>query len=114
MSTEEQLQELEDNMNDAKHFIDIKDSTIKLFKNREFKKVVLDYYFKEEAARLVMAKASSLNEEQQKMIDNMIYGIGALSNFFDSVLTRGTQAEQAYRDDEDAITQILQEDLSNG
>ena len=29
MSTEEQLQELEDNMNDAKHFIDIKDSTIK-------------------------------------------------------------------------------------
>ena len=87
MSTEEQLQELEDNMNDAKHFIDIKDSTIKLFKNREFKKVVLDYYFKEEAARLVMAKASSLNEEQQKMIDNMIYGIGALSNFFDSVLT---------------------------
>ena len=66
MSIEEQLQELEDNMNDAKHFIDIKDSTIKLFKNREFKKVVLDYYFKEEAARLVMAKASSLNEEQQK------------------------------------------------
>jgi hypothetical protein len=112
MSTEEQLQELEDNINDAKHFIDIKDSTIKLFKNKEFKKVVLDYYFKEEAARLVMAKSSSLNEEQKKMIDNMIYGIGALSNFFDSVLTRGTQAEQAYRDDELARTEILQEDLS--
>jgi|TARA_B110000211_G_C13986789_1_gene512085 hypothetical protein len=112
MSTEEQLQELEDNINDAKHFIDIKDSTIKLFKNKEFKKVVLDYYFKEEAARLVMAKSSSLNEEQKKMIDNMMYGIGALSNFFDSVLTRGTQAEQAYRDDELARTEILQEDLS--
>tara|TARA_R110002167_G_scaffold177375_1_gene377168 strand:+ start:102 stop:440 length:339 start_codon:yes stop_codon:yes gene_type:complete len=112
MSTEEQLQELEDNINDAKHFIDIKDSTIKLFKNKEFKKVVLDYYFKEEAARLVMAKSSSLNEEQKKMIDNMMYGIGALSNFFDSVLTRGTQAEQAYKDDELARTEILQEDLS--
>ena len=112
MSTEEQLQELEDNINDAKHFSDIKDSNIKLFKNKEFKKVVLDYYFKEEAARLVMAKSSSLNEEQKKMIDNMMYGIGALSNFFDSVLTRGTQAEQAYRDDELARTEILQEDLS--
>ena len=95
-----------------KHFIDIKDSTIKLFKNREFKKVVLDYYFKEEAARLVMAKSSALSEDQKKLIDNMIYGIGALSNFFDSVLTRGMQAEQAYREDEVAKTEILQEDLS--
>lgn len=112
MSTEEQLEELDNNMQDAKHFIDIKDSTIKLFKNREFKKVVLDYYFKEEAARLVMAKSSTLSEDQKKLIDNMIYGIGALSNFFDSVLTRGMQAEQAYREDEVAKTEILQEDLS--
>ena len=86
MSTERELQELDDNMQDAKHFIDIKDSTLKLFKNKEFKKVVLEYYFKEEAARLVMAKASNLNEDQQKLINNMIYGIGALSNFFDAVL----------------------------
>ena len=51
MSTDQELQDLEDSMNDAKHFIDIKESTVKLFKNKEFKKVVLDYYFKEEAAR---------------------------------------------------------------
>ena len=112
MSTDQELQDLEDNINDAKHFIDIKESTIKLFKNKEFKKVVLDYYFKEEAARLVMAKASSLTSEQKNLIDNMIYGIGALSNFFDSVLTRGMQAEQALREDENARTEILQEDLS--
>ena len=97
MSTERELQELDDNMQDAKHFIDIKDSTLKLFKNKEFKKVVLEYYFKEEAARLVMAKASNLNEDQQKLINNMIYGIGA---------------EQALREDENARTEILQEDLS--
>ena len=112
MSTEEQLEELDNNMQEAKHFIDIKESTVKLFKNREFKKVVLDYYFKEEAARLVMAKSAALSEDQKKLIDNMIYGIGALSNFFDSVLTRGIQAEQAYQDDENARTEILQEDLS--
>ena len=112
MSIEEQLEELDNNMQEAKHFIDIKDSTIKLFKNREFKKVVLDYYFKEESARLVMAKSAALTEDQKKLIDNMIYGIGALSNFFDSVLTRGIQAEQAYQDDENARTEILQEDLS--
>ena len=68
-------------------------------------------YTKEEAARLVMAKSSNLNEEQKKLIDCMIYGIGALSNFFDSVHQRGIQAEQALREDEDAKTEILQEDL---
>ena len=58
-----------------------------------------------------MAKSSNLNEEQKKLIDCMIYGIGALSNFFDSVHQRGMQAEEALREDEDARTAILQEDL---
>ena len=40
------------------------------------------------------------------------FSIKTLSNFFDSVLTRGMQAEQAYREDEVAKTEILQEDLS--
>ena len=58
-----------------------------------------------------MAKSSNLSEEQKKLIDCMIYGIGALSNFFDSVHQRGIQAEQALQEDEDAKTEILQEDL---
>ena len=111
MSTEEELNQLDASMAEAKHFIEIKKSVEKLFRNREFKKVILEYYFKEEAARLVMAKSSNLNEEQKKLIDCMIYGIGALSNFFDSVHQRGVQAEQALGDDEDARTAILQEDL---
>ena len=111
MSTEEELNQLDANIAEAKHFIEIKKSVEKLFRNREFKKVILEYYFKEEAARLVMAKSSNLNEEQKKLIDCMIYGIGALSNFFDSVHQRGIQAEQALQDDEDAKTEILQEDL---
>ena len=111
MSTEEELNQLDASMAEAKHFIDIKKSVEKLFRNRELKKVILEYYFKEEAARLVMAKSSNLNEEQKKLIDCMIYGIGALSNFFDSVHQRGMQAEEALREDEDARTAILQEDL---
>ena len=111
MSTEEELNQLDASMAEAKHFIEIKKSVEKLFRNREFKKVILEYYFKEEAARLVMAKSSNLNEEQKKLIDCMIYGIGALSNFFDSVHQRGIQAEQALQEDEDAKTEILQEDL---
>ena len=111
MNTEEQLDYLDANMAEAKHFIDVKNSLLKLQKNKDFKKVVIEYYFKEEAARLVMAKSSNLDETQQLTIDKMIYGIGSVAKFFDSVLQRGAQAEQSLSEDEDSKASILQEGL---
>ena len=46
------------------------------------------------------------------MIDNMMYGIGALQNFFESVEMRAMQAEQAYKEDEDSKTDIIAEGLA--
>jgi glutaredoxin-related protein len=111
MTNEEQLGHLDDSMTEAKRFIDIRDSIAKLEKNREFKKVITDYYFKDEAARLVMAKSSSLTEDQQVVIDKMIYGIGSLAKFLDSAVARGNQAEQAYAEDEQAKEEIIAEGL---
>ena len=111
MNTEEQIEVLEANMAESKHFVDVKDSMVKLQKNRDFKKVITEYYFKEEAARLVMAKSSNLNVEQQLLVDKMIYGVGSLAKFLDSVISRGTQAEQALAEDEDTKASILQEGL---
>jgi len=111
MTNEEQLEQLESSMAEAKHFIDIKNSLLKLQKNRDFKKVITEYYFKEEAARLVMAKSAGLSEEQQVLIDNMIYGIGSLAKFLDSTLARGNQAELALAEDEEAKAEIIQEGL---
>ena len=112
MNNEEQLENLEANMVEAKHFVDVKNSFEKLSRNRDFKKVITEYYFKEEAARLVMAKSSNLTEEQQIVIDKMIYGIGSLAKFFDSVLSRGIQAEQQVVEDEETKANILQEGLA--
>jgi len=111
MNSEQQLEQLEKNMVEAKKFMDVRGSYRKLVKNREFKKVILDYYFNEEAARLVTAKSSGLDDKQEKMVDNMMYGIGALQNFFESVEMRGNQAEQAYKEDEDSKTDIIAEGL---
>jgi competence CoiA-like predicted nuclease len=111
MNTEEQLNYLEANMVESKHFVDIKNSFEKLKENKDFKKVITEYYFKEEAARLVMAKSSNLNDDQQKMIDKMIYGIGSLAKFFDSLVSRGAQAEQTLIEDEEAKAGIIQEGL---
>jgi len=112
MNSEQQIEQLDKNMAEAKKFMDIRNSYRKLAKNREFKKVILDYYFNEEAARLVTAKSAGLDESQEKMIDNMMYGIGALQNFFESVESRGMQAEQAYKEDEDTRAEIIAEGLA--
>lgn len=111
MTHEEELEYLEFSMDEAKQFIAIKNSMVKLRKNTDFKKVIAEYYFKEEAARLVMAKSSNLTPDQQELIDKMIYGIGSLAKFLDSVETRGLQAEQALQDDEETKASILQEGL---
>jgi hypothetical protein len=111
MTQEEQLDSLELSMDEAKQFISVKNSMLKLQNNRDFKKVITEYYFKEEAARLVMAKSSNLNVEQQLLVDKMIYGVGSLAKFLDSVISRGTQAEQALAEDEDTKASILQEGL---
>ena len=112
MTQEEQLDSLEFSMDEAKHFISVKNSMLKLQNNRDFKKVITEYYFKEEAARLVMAKSSNLTEEQQMVIDKMIYGIGSLAKFFDSVLSRGVQSEQQLADDEETKALLIQEGLA--
>ena len=112
MNNEEQLEYIEANMAESKHFIDINNSLMKLQKNRDFKKVISEYYFKEEAARLVMAKSSNLTADQQLVIDKMIYGIGALAKFLDSVSARGAQAVQTLAEDEEAKESILQEGLA--
>jgi competence CoiA-like predicted nuclease len=112
MNNEEQIEVLESNMVDSKHFVDVKNSMVKLQNNKEFKKVIIEYYFKEEAARLVMAKSSNLTEEQQIVIDKMIYGIGSLAKFFDSVLSRGVQSEQQLAEDEETKATLIQEGLA--
>ena len=111
MSTEEELNQLDASMAEAKHFIDIKKSVEKLFRNREFKKVILEYYFKEEAARLVMAKSSFMNDDQKQLIDNMIYGVGALKNWLESVMRRGDEMDQAIEGHEKTREELLQEEV---
>ena len=112
MTQEEQLDSLEFSMDEAKHFISVKNSMLKLQNNRDFKKVITEYYFKEEAARLVMAKSSNMNADQKIMIDNMIYGIGALNNWIESVMRRGAEMDQALNDHEKTREEILAEEVA--
>tara|TARA_B100000749_G_C18288521_1_gene407427 strand:- start:93 stop:425 length:333 start_codon:yes stop_codon:yes gene_type:complete len=90
----------------------MRDNCVKLTASEPFKDIITEGYFKEEAARLVMAKSSALNPEQMKLIDNMIFGVGALANYIESVMRRGAEMDQAIGEHEETREEILAEEVA--
>ena len=89
----------------------LRDNCFKLTANESWKDVIDEGYFKEEAARLVMAKSSNLTPEQMQLIDNMMLGIGALANYIESVMRRGAEMDQAIGEHEETREEILAEEI---
>ena len=110
MTTE--LEQVDIQIEAAQRIRTMRDSCVKLMANKHFKDVIDEGYFKEEAARLVMAKSSNLTEPQMKLIDNMQYGVGALANFLEAVMRRGAEMDQAIGEHEETREEILAEEVS--
>jgi len=106
------LEEVEIQIDAANKMRSLRDSCVKLMKNKAFKDVIEDGYFKEEAARLVMAKSAPLDELQQKNVDGMIIGIGALANYINMVMRRGSDMDVALGEHEETREEILSEELT--
>lgn len=106
------LEQLEIQIETAQSMRSMRDSCVRLENNADFKKVIGDGYFKEEAARLVMAKSADLNEVQQKNIDGMILGVGGLANFLNIVMRRGAESDMAVGELEQTQADILAEEVS--
>jgi len=108
------LEEVEIQINMAREMIKLRDAYLKLQANKLFKDVIEEGFFKEEAARLVMAKSSDLAPEYMAKVDSMIMGVGGLSNYFSMVVRRGNEMEQALEDHETTREDILAEEATNG
>ena len=105
------LEQVEIQIDMANKLRKMRDTCVKLTASAPWKDVIDTGYFKEEAARLVMAKSASLSADQQKIIDNMQYGIGALANFIESVMRRGAEMDQALNEHEETREEILAEEI---
>ena len=105
------LEEVEIQIEVANKIRALRDNCVKLLKNKQFKDVIEDGYFKEEAARLVMAKSAPLNEDQHKNIDGMILGIGSLSNYLNMIIRRGAEMDNAVGEHEQTREEILAEEI---
>ena len=106
------LEQVEIQIDMANKLRALRDNCVKLTASEPWKDVIDTGYFKEEAARLVMAKSASLTPEQMQIIDNMQYGIGALANFIESVMRRGAEMDQAIGEHQETRDEILAEEIT--
>ena len=106
------LEQVEIQIEMAQKLRKMRDNCVKLTASETWKDIIDNGYFKEEAARLVMAKSSNLTPEQMQLIDNMQYGIGALANYIESVMRRGAEMDQALGEHEETREEILAEEVA--
>jgi hypothetical protein len=106
------LEQVEIQIDMANKLRALRDNCVKLTASETWKDVIDTGYFKEEAARLVMAKSSNLTPEQMQLIDNMMLGIGALANYIESVMRRGAEMDQAIGEHEETRDEILAEEIT--
>ena len=113
---EELIEQVEVSIETVKEVIAMRDSLIKLSKNREFKKIIETGYFTNEAARVVMGKASPEMQtpERQAAMDKQITAIGGLQQYFGMIMAMGNQAERDLEGHEATREAIQAEILEDG
>lgn len=105
------IQEIDANIREAQKYVELGNTLERLRENRDFKSIVLEGYFEKEAIRLVHLKAdpSMQTPERQASILTQIDAIGAVRQYFDSVLHRANMAAKQIESDEMTREEILAE-----
>lgn len=101
MSQQNDIHEIELSIEAAKEMVARGELAVKLANNSAFKKLVLDGYFVDEAARLVhLFSDPNLNDEQRAMVERDLIGIGAFKRYLQTVRQIGQMAEREISDAE--------------
>lgn len=107
------IEEIELNIKEAKKITDLGKALDRLHSNRDFKKVIGEGFFKDEAVRLVHLKAdpSMQSEEMQAAIEKHMQGIGALTQYFRMISHQAMLASKAMEEDERTREELMEEGL---
>ena len=108
---QEDLNQIELDIDHAREAIDRADALKRLFANKDFKRIIENGYFVDEASRLVLVKADPEMDspEAQVNIQRSIDAIGPLRVYFRAILQFGDMAQRAIIDDEQTRENILTE-----
>lgn len=107
----ESIQELEENIQESKAVVEVGEALGRLIRNRDFKKVIIDGYFRDEAIRLVHLKSDPAFQtpERQQSILSQMDAIGVLSQYFNTLNHQAEQARKAI----DAAVEMRDEILAD-
>lgn len=113
MNTSEQIEQVEVSIEHAKQAIELRDALDRLGKNEDFKKIMTEGYFKDEASRLVLLKADpeAQTEDTQRYLDNSITAIGYVRLYFSTIMQLGIQMERSLKADEETLQELIEEDI---
>ncbi len=112
MSNEEEVQEIEISIEQARELIELKNALERLtLSSPDFKKVFLEGYLKDEALRLVNTKADPemATPENQALIITGIDSIGYLQVYLRTIMQRGRYMESQLQNDLETKEELLAE-----
>lgn len=109
--TDVTIEEIELSIEEARSKVRLAAALNRLADHPDFRLVISDGFFRDEAVRLVQAKASPAlqSAEMQTKVIGQIDAIGNLYQYFVKVLQQGELAEAAIRDGEEAIEEMVTE-----
>lgn len=106
-NTDAEIEQVELSMAEAEKIRDFGHALERLERNPDFKKVILDGYFYDEASRLVMLTAEiNLKPEQKEAVHAGIRGIGELRQFLMARKQMGQMADKEIIDHRDTLVDL--------
>tara|TARA_R110002167_G_scaffold68570_1_gene193606 strand:+ start:86 stop:427 length:342 start_codon:yes stop_codon:yes gene_type:complete len=113
MRSNSESETIELTIEQARNLIKRGESLKKLYSNKDFKNVILEDYFKENAIRLVHLRSdpNCQNDEIQGNILREMDGVGSLKKHFNVILALASRAEQDLAAAEEAREEIAAEEL---
>lgn len=102
---------IEVSLEDAQKLIDRKTKLIKLQDNAIFKKIFVEGYFKDEAARIAQAitNPEMMDDIEQRELLSQLKAIGHMQNYMLTIRQAGTTMELALKEEEE---RKIQEELN--
>ena len=101
------VKDLEDHRKKAKELVELRNSALRLSNNRDFRKLILDYFCTEESARYAHASADpSLDATSRADALALAQAAGHLKRFLSVVVQMGHNAEREIVQIDEAIEEV--------
>lgn len=105
-----EVQQLNDQLEYSKHLVKMRDTVVRLRKNKDFKYLIDEVFLEKECAAYARASADySLDEDSRKSSLAMAQAAGHLETFLNKYMVMGAQAEATIPHVEQAILEAMQE-----